>query len=77
VALAAVDGPAAALDRMGLLASDKRMLGYQPYWAARGHLLADAGRTAEAREALTVAMGLSTDDAIKRYLDRKRAALAE
>jgi RNA polymerase sigma-70 factor, ECF subfamily len=77
VALAAVDGPAAALDRMGPLASDKRMLGYQPYWAARGHLLADAGRTAEAREALTVAMGLSTDDAIKRYLDRKRAALAE
>ena len=75
VALAAVEGPAAALDRMGPLASDKRMLGYQPYWAVRGHLLAEAGRKTEAHEALTVAMGLSTDEAVKRYLERKREAL--
>jgi RNA polymerase sigma-70 factor (ECF subfamily) len=75
VALAAVEGPAAALDQMGPLASDKRMLGYQPYWAVRGHLLAEAGRKTEAFEALTVAMGLSTDEAVKRYLEGKRAAL--
>lgn len=31
VALAAVEGPAAGLEQMGPLASDKRMLGYQPY----------------------------------------------
>jgi RNA polymerase sigma-70 factor, ECF subfamily len=77
VALAAVEGPAAALDRIGPLAADKRMLGYQPYWAVRGHLLATAGRKAEAHEALTVAIGLSTDDAIKRYLEGKRDALAK
>jgi RNA polymerase sigma-70 factor (ECF subfamily) len=75
VALAAVEGPAAALDRMGPLASDKRMLGYQPYWAVRGHLLAEAGRKTEAHEALTVAIGLSTDEAVKRYLEVKREAL--
>jgi len=75
VALAAVEGPAAALDQMGPLASDKRMLGYQPYWAVRGHLLAQAGRKTEAHEALTVAMGLSIDEAVKRYLEGKRAAL--
>jgi RNA polymerase sigma-70 factor (ECF subfamily) len=75
VALAAVEGPAAALHQMAPLASDKRMLGYQPYWAVRGHLLADAGRKADAHEALTVAMGLSTDEAVKRYLAGKRAAL--
>jgi RNA polymerase sigma-70 factor (ECF subfamily) len=75
VALGAVEGPVAALDRMGALASDKRMLGYQPYWAARGHLLAEAGRKREAHEALTVALGLSTDDAVKRYLERTREAL--
>jgi RNA polymerase sigma-70 factor (ECF subfamily) len=75
VALAAVEGPTAALDRMGAFGSDKRMLGYQPYWAARGHLLAEAGRKREAHEALTVAIGLSTDDAVKRYLERKREAL--
>jgi RNA polymerase sigma-70 factor (ECF subfamily) len=75
VALAAVDGPAAALDRMGALASDKRMLGYQPYWAVRGHLLAEAGCRTEAHDALTVAIGLSTDEAVKRHLEGKRDAL--
>jgi RNA polymerase sigma-70 factor (ECF subfamily) len=75
VALAAIEGPAAALDSMSPLASDKRMLGYQPYWAVRGHLLADAGRPREAREALTVAIGLSTGEAVRRYLEGKRKAL--
>lgn len=75
VAVAAVEGPAAGLDAVSPLASDRRMLGYQPYWAVRGHLLAQAGRKAEAREALTVAMGLSTDDAVRRYLEGKCAAL--
>lgn len=75
VALGAVEGPAAALDRMGPLASDARMLGYQPYWAVRGHLLAAAGRKAEAHEALTLAVGLSTDEAVRRYLEGKRQAL--
>jgi len=37
-------------------------------------LLAEAGRKREAHEALTVAIGLSTDDAVKRYLERKREA---
>ena len=75
VARAAVDGPAAALLGMRPLASDKRMLVYQPYWAARGHLLAEAGHKAEAHEALTVAIGLSTDEAVTRYLLGKREAL--
>ena len=75
VALAAIEGPAAALDELDPLASDKRMLGYQPYWAVRGHLLAETGRKTEAHEALTVAMRLSTDNAVKRYLESKRAAL--
>lgn len=75
VALAAVEGPAAALDWMGALGSDTRMVAYQPYWAVRGHLLVEAGRKAEAREALTRALGLSTDEAVRRYLEGKRAAL--
>ena len=75
VALAAVDGPAAALEQIHTLASDKRMLRYQPYWAVRGHLLAQAGRQTEAHEALTLARGLSTDGAVRRYLEGKREAL--
>jgi len=76
VALAAVEGSDAALNEMRPLASDLRMLRYQPYWAVRGHLLAEVGRKSEAQEALTVAMGLSTDDAVTRYLQDKCEALA-
>jgi hypothetical protein len=47
----------------------------QPYWAARGHLLARAGRAAEASEAFTVAIGLTTDEAVRAYLQRQLAGL--
>jgi RNA polymerase sigma-70 factor (ECF subfamily) len=53
------------------------MLGYQPYWAARGHLLARAGRAAEATEALTVAIGLTTDEAVRAYLQAQLAGLKQ
>ena len=72
-ARAAVDGAASALGGMTELASDKRMLAYQPYWAVRAQLLGDAGQHDEAYEAFTVAIGLSTDDAVRRYLEARRA----
>jgi RNA polymerase sigma-70 factor (ECF subfamily) len=72
VALAEIAGPGPALDAIAALAADPRMQSYQPYWAARGHLLARAGRAAEAVEALTVAIGLSTDDPVRGYLVRRR-----
>jgi RNA polymerase sigma-70 factor (ECF subfamily) len=75
VALAAAEGPAAALAAIEPLAADKRMADYQPYWAARGHLLAQVGKGAEAHEALTVALGLATDPAVRRYLQGRVAAL--
>ena len=36
-ALSEIDGPEAALSAIEELKTDKRMLDYQPYWAARGH----------------------------------------
>jgi RNA polymerase sigma-70 factor, ECF subfamily len=75
VALAEVEGPDAALSAIDPLAGDRRMLGYQPYWAARAHLLARADRVPEATEAFTVAIGLTTDDAVRAYLQRQRAEL--
>jgi RNA polymerase sigma-70 factor (ECF subfamily) len=75
VALAEIEGPAAALAAISSLEADKRMVDYQPYWAARGHLLAQAGRRQEAREALTVAIGLARDDAVRRYLQARRQTL--
>ena len=75
VALAEVEGPEAALAALEPLAADKRMQSYQPYWAARGHLLARANHRAEAAEAFTVAIGLTTDDAVTAYLRRQLESL--
>ncbi len=75
VARAEVDGPRAALADLAPLEADKRMLSYQPYWAAKGHLLSRAGDTAPAVEALTIAIGLTTDEALKAYLLKRLASL--
>ncbi|MBU1305666.1 MAG: RNA polymerase subunit sigma-70 [Alphaproteobacteria bacterium] len=66
--LAETAGADAALACLDGLAGDRRMADYQPYWAAKGHLAARAGRRADAHAALTLAMGLATDDAVRRYL---------
>jgi RNA polymerase sigma-70 factor (ECF subfamily) len=59
------------------LGDDRRMLDYQPYWAARGALLARAGWRKQAAEALTLAAGLSTDEAVRQHLlARAREQLA-
>jgi RNA polymerase sigma-70 factor, ECF subfamily len=71
VALAEVDGPKAALALIAPLAADKRMRSYQPYWAAKGHLLARSGADADAADAYLVAIGLTTDQAARRYLRGK------
>ena len=76
-ALAETDGPEAALASLDAIAEDRRMESYQPYWAARGHLAARAGRKTEAHEALTLAIGLATDDAVRHYLIAQRAGLRD
>lgn len=75
VALAERDGAAAGLAAIAPLAGDLDQ--YQPYWAARGHLLAQAGRREEAHQALTLAIGLSTDPAIRAYLATRQANLRD
>lgn len=76
-ALAEIEGPTTALATIEALLADRRMSGYQPYWAARGHLMARAGRKSEAHEALTVALGLTTDTAVRHYLQGQIARLAD
>lgn len=48
---------------------------YQPYWAARAHLLANAGRTAAAADAYRHAIGLTVAPALRRFLQRRIDAL--
>jgi RNA polymerase sigma-70 factor (ECF subfamily) len=76
MAVAEVEGADAALSGpIASLAGDKRMVGYQPYWAARGHLLARTGRVTEAADAFSVAIGLTTDEAVRAYLQGQLTAL--
>lgn len=75
VALGEVDGPRAGLAALLAIADDRRLRDYQPYWAARGFLAARAGETEEARGSLILAIGLSDDEAERRYIEAKLAVL--
>jgi predicted RNA polymerase sigma factor len=77
LAIAEVDGAAAGLDAMPDQSTDPRLTEYQPYWAARSELLARTGSYAEARSANEIAIGLERDPAVRRFLERRRAALPE
>lgn len=76
VAVAEIEGPAAGLAALEALAGDPRLASYQPYHAARAGLLARLGDDARADEAYEQAIGLAGDAAVRRFLQRARAALA-
>src|SRR5205823_1633033 len=71
VALAEVDGPEAALALVDGLQLDT----YHYAHATRAELLRRLGRHTEAGEALDRALELVADDAERRVLERRRAAL--
>jgi RNA polymerase sigma-70 factor (ECF subfamily) len=64
---ARVDGPMAGLAALDAI-DDPAMQRFQPAWATRAHLLAEAGRAGEARSACEKAISLTTEPAIRRYL---------
>jgi RNA polymerase sigma-70 factor (ECF subfamily) len=70
---ARVNGPdagLAALDRI----PDQSVRRFQPAWATRARLLAEAGRTQEAAHAFERAIALTTEPAVRRFLqDRLRS----
>jgi RNA polymerase sigma-70 factor (ECF subfamily) len=66
----------AALAVIEELASDARLAGYQPWWAARAELLARTGAHVEARHAYEVAIGLERDPSVRRFLAQRRSQLA-
>jgi RNA polymerase sigma-70 factor (ECF subfamily) len=75
VASAEIEGPRAALAALDALADDARVATYQPYWAARAELLARCGAKDEAADAYERAIGLERDPAVRRFLQRRAAAL--
>ncbi len=67
VALVQAGNPESGLAALESISAD-RVLNYQPYWAARGHVLQLLGRKIEAKQAFTRAASLTDDPALRDYL---------
>ena len=67
VAIAQAGQPEAGFAALEQIPSN-RIADYQPYWAARGHLLRLLGRKDEARDAFDRAASLTDDPALREYL---------
>ena len=66
-AIGDAEGAAAGLAALGTIAA-RDVETYQPYWAALAHLARAAGDGETAARARTRAVGLSSDDAVRRFL---------
>jgi RNA polymerase sigma-70 factor, ECF subfamily len=73
IAIAETRGAAEGLAALNAVAIDRRLADYQPYWAARAELLAQAGQSAEADQAYERAIGLEADPAVRGFLQDRRA----
>lgn len=76
VAVSMADGPEAGLALLARLAAVPAMRDYQPFHAARADLLRRAGRPADAAAAYDRAIGLSRNQAERRFLARRRDDVA-
>jgi predicted RNA polymerase sigma factor len=65
-----VDGPDAGLRALDAI-TDPAVERFQPAWTTRAHLLAEAGRAADAAEAYRRAIDLTTDPGVAAYLSRR------
>jgi RNA polymerase sigma-70 factor, ECF subfamily len=75
VAIGMLEGPRAGLAELDAFAGDTVLRAYPPLHAARGELLARAGRTAAAVAELTEAIALATTEQERVQLDGRRAEL--
>ena len=65
-----IDGPDAGLRALDAI-TDPAVGRFQPAWTTRAHLLAEAGRAAEAAEAYRRAIELTSDPGVADYLSRR------
>jgi RNA polymerase sigma-70 factor (ECF subfamily) len=71
VALAKVHGVEAGLVELDKIAEDRTLRNYYPFFAARGELLREAGRTNEAIEAYQKALSLTSSEPVRRFLMKR------
>ncbi len=74
-AVGRAEGSQAGLEALDTI-TDDAVQRFQPAWATRAHLLAEAGRTEAAVRAFERALSLTTDNGARRYLERRRAQLS-
>ena len=74
-AIARTDGPAAGLSALDDLAESHAVIGFQPYWAVRAHLLAEAHQFEEAAAAYQTAVALTPDETERAYLEGRSQQL--
>jgi RNA polymerase sigma-70 factor (ECF subfamily) len=72
VALAQAGDPSAGLNALDALPQSS-VVNYQPFWAARGHLMRLLNRRDEASRAFTRAASLTDDSALRDYLFKRIA----
>ncbi|WP_246060290.1 hypothetical protein [Herbidospora galbida] len=77
VAVAMVDGPAAALEEVDLLATDERLAGYHYLPAVRADLLRRLKRHEEAAGAYRAAIALADNGAEKEFLENRLAEVVD
>lgn len=75
LAIAELQGAAAGLRALPDAGAHAKLAEYQPYWAARADLLARMGARDDARNAYERAIGLERDDAVRRFLQRRKTVL--
>ena len=68
------EGPHAALAALDAI-TDPAMQRFQPAWATRAHFLAEIGRMEDAKDAYAKAISLTTERAVRMYLENRRSAL--
>ena len=71
-AIGRADSPEAGLAALDGVKGAER---FQPAWATRAHLLAAAGRTGEAETAYEKTISLTTDKAVREYLESRLAGI--
>jgi RNA polymerase sigma-70 factor (ECF subfamily) len=74
IVVAQTRGADAGIAALPSLTQYSRLADYQPYWAARAELSTRLGDLAAANEAYTRAIGLETDPAVRRFLQKRQAA---
>jgi RNA polymerase sigma-70 factor (ECF subfamily) len=70
-AMAEARGPQAGLEVLDAIDADL-VSEYQPYWAARAHLLQLLGKRSEASDAYDRAIGLAEDPAVREFLLQRK-----